>query len=335
MHILIIGGTLFVGRALVEAALARGHRVTLFNRGKTNPELFPRVVSRRGDRNDGFAPLAGMAFDAIIDTCGYFPRQLERAIEELGASSPCYLFISTCSVYRDHDLESVTEEAPLQELPDPSVEEITGETYGGLKALCEQRLQAAWPGRLQIVRPGLIVGPWDPSGRFSYWLRRMHEGGTVLAPGNPDGPVQFIDVRDLAEFCLGLCASGTSTVVNAVGPAEPLGFGRFLDVCAEHSGTPSRCIWADDDFLEEQGVTPFHELPLWVPASQRGFFRVSCERAKAAGLVHRPWQDTVRDTLAWSLERSADFERGQDPRRPGMSPVRENLLLQRLQATGA
>lgn len=330
MHILIIGGTLFVGRALVEAALARGHRVTLFNRGKTNPGLFPRVVRRQGNRNEGFAPLQGMAFDAIIDTCGYFPRQLEIAVDELGASSPCYLFVSTCSVYRDHDLESVDEDSPLQELADPDVQEITGETYGGLKALCERRLQAAWPGRLQIVRPGLIVGPWDPSGRFSYWLRRMHEGGDVLAPGRPERPVQFIDVRDLASLCLDLCAAGTSGVFNAVGPADPLGFGEFLKHCADIAGVPSRCHWADDALLEEALVTPFHELPLWVPASHRGFFRVSCARALAAGLVHRPVTETVRDTLAWSLERSPTFDRGADPQRPGMSPERERHLLEQL-----
>ena len=330
MHILIIGGTLFVGRAIVEAALGRGHRVTLFNRGRTNPELFPRVVSRQGDRNQGFEALRGMHFDAIIDTCGYFPHQLELAIGELGESAPCYLFISTCSVYRDDNPANMDEDSPLQELDDPDTREITGETYGGLKALCERRLQAAWPGRLQIVRPGLIVGPWDPTGRFSYWVRRMHEGGQVLAPGNPENPVQFIDVRDLASFCLDQCQRDTSCVCNAVGPASPMSFGEYLELCTQASGTASELHWASDEFLEDAEVVPFHGLPMWVPGSERAFFRVSCERAKAAGLTHRPALDTIRDTLAWSLEQSSVFARRQDPRRPGMSPERESELLRKL-----
>src|SRR5215217_7189292 len=191
MDLLILGGTGFLGRHLVEAALGDGHRPTLFNRGLHEPRLFPEVEKIEGDREGDLAPLLGRRFDAVIDTCGYVPRVVGASAGLLADAVDHYTFVSSISVYSDDIAPGADEEAPVRELPDPTVEEVTGETYGGLKALCEQAAEEEMPGRVMNVRPGLISGPHDPTDRFTYWPRRISAGGEVLAPGRKERPVQY------------------------------------------------------------------------------------------------------------------------------------------------
>ncbi len=324
MKLLILGGTAFIGRHLVDAALERGHEVTLFNRGQHNPNLYPAVERLRGDRDGDLTALRGRRWDAVVDTCGYVPRIVRASAEALADAVDHYTFISTISVYPDLSLKDMDEDAPLATLDDPSVEEVTGETYGGLKVLCEATVEQALPGRALIVRPGLIVGPHDPSDRFTYWPHRVAQGGEALAPGRPEYPTQFIDARDLMEWTLQAVERRLTGVYNATGPAYSVTMGGVLDTCKRVSGSDARFTWVDDDVLIEAGVAPYTELPLWVPATPEmaGFATVDCGKAVAAGLTYRPLTDTVRDTLAWDQTRPMDTERAN-----GLTPEREAELL--------
>jgi len=301
MKVLILGGTKFLGRHLAEVALARGHEVTLFNRGKSNPGLFKEVEQLRGDRDGGLGALAGRRWDAVVDTSGYVPRVVRASAEALKEAVDTYVFISSQSVYRDF-AGDVNEDAPVGTLEDESVEEITGETYGPLKALCERAAEEAMPGRVMSVRAGLIVGPYDPTVRFSYWTARAARGGEVLAPGDPERPVQFIDARDLAAWVLVSAEARRAGVFNAAGPDYRLTFGRFLEVCGEVGGGGARFTWVDEKFLLDRGVDPWGELPLWLDSANesfRNFFAADVQRALAAGLTFRPVAETARDTLEW------------------------------------
>lgn len=323
MKLLILGGTVFLGRHLVDAALARGHEVTLFNRGQHSPELFPDVEKLRGDRDGGLAALEGRTWDAVIDPSGYLPRVVRASAELLAGAVGHYTFISSISVYADMSAPGVTEDAPVGVLEDGR-SELVAEHYGPLKALCEQAVEAALPGRALIIRPGLIVGPHDPTNRFTYWPARVARGGDVLAPGDGTLPVQVIDGRDLAEWTLDLVEAGTTGVLHVTGPAEPLTIRRLLDECERTVGDDARFVWVDEAFLEEQGVGPWMELPLWLPATtgMGGMAAVNIDRALAHGLRLRPLAETIRDTLAWDRERPADA-----PRPAGLAPERERELL--------
>ena len=305
MNILILGGTLFLGRHLVEVALERGHTVTIFHRGKTNPGLFPGVFEILGDRKEesDLAPLADYAFDAVVDTCGYIPRVVRQSAQLLAGGAGCYCFISTVSVYASWPGASTDEDAPVGTLEDLTVEEVTGETYGPLKALCEQEAEAAFPGKALIIRPGLIVGPHDPSDRFTYWPHRAAQGGEILAPGGPELPTQWIDVRDLALWTLHMLEAGRTGVYNADGPV--IGIGQLLATCLLASGAQASVTYADEAFLQEQGVKPWLELPLWIPGmmdlKEGGATRT--QRANMAGLSYRSALETVRDTLVWDSQR--------------------------------
>ena len=290
MKILVLGGTKFLGRAVVDAALAGGHQLTLFNRGETDAGLFPEVEQLRGDRDGGLTALAGCEWDAVVDTCGYFPRIVRQSAEALAASVGAYCFISSVSVYAD--LSGVVgEESPVGALDDESLEEFGAEyeRYGPFKALCEGVVQEVYSERALIVRPGLIVGPYDPSGRFTYWPHRLARGGEVLAPGPPERLAQFIDVRDLAEWIVRLLEDGQRGVFNATGEGVP--WGELLAGAA--------VTWAPDEFLVAQEVGEWMELPLWIadPAFA-GMQLTDVSRAVAAGLRARPARDTLRDTLA-------------------------------------
>ncbi len=323
MRILIIGGTIFLGRHLVEAARARGHEVTLFNRGQHNPDLFPEVEKLRGDRDGGLAPLVGRRWDAVIDTCGAFPRVVRQSAELLADAVNTYLFVSTMSVYADLSAPNVDEATPVATMPDETMEEVRGDTYGPLKALCEREVERALPGRALIVRPGLIVGPHDPSNRFTYWVHRVAQGGDVLAPGTPEQPIQFlVDVRDLAEWMVRMCERGAAGVYNAKGPDYRLTMGDLLETCKAESGSDARFVWVDEDFLIEQHAGPWMELPLWLPASMNQINSARSDKAWAAGLTFRPIAETVRATLAWDRTLPPDAER-----RAGMKPEREAELL--------
>lgn len=300
MKILILGGTVFLGRHLVAQAIARGHELTLFNRGRQHPELFPGVEKLRGDR-DADSPngadlsaLAGRQFDAVIDTSGYRPAQMHSVVAALGEAMPYYQFISTISVYGQF---------PGPAYFDETTPVVLGEEgYGACKARCEEILEAAWPGRVALVRPGLIVGPDDPTGRFTYWPHRVAQGGTVLAPGQPDTPVQWIDVRDLANWCIHLCEQHTTGCWHAVGPAQPTGFAQLLETCRSVSGSAAEFRWIDDATLLAHGVLPWTELPLWLPQQDpqvAGMLRADNQRALSAGLTLRPLAETVAATLDW------------------------------------
>lgn len=308
MNLLILGGTVFLGRHLVDTALARGHSVTTFTRGEHPVPLDPAVEQLRGNRKSDLAALEGRVWDAVIDTSGYVPRELRLSTAALERTGH-YTFISTISVFKAFPQRGMDENGPLGTLEDPTVEEITGETYGPLKALCEQTLQKARPESALIIRPGLIVGPYDPTDRFTYWPHRVAAGGEVLAPGTPATETQFIDVRDLAEWTLRMSEAGQIGIYNATGPAQPLTMSALLDTCKSVSASDARFTWVPDAFLEEQKVGAWMEMPLWIPASDpdsAGFSAVNCQKAIAAGLTFRPLAETVRATLDWDATRPAD-----------------------------
>lgn len=322
MDVLILGGTVFLGRHLVEAALGRGHRVTLFNRGIHNPELFPDVEKIKGDRDGDLSSLEGRRWDAAIDTCGYVPRVVRASAGLLSDAVDHYTFVSSISVYSDDITPGADEDAPVQELSDPTVEEVTGETYGGLKALCEMAAEEEMPGRVFNVRPGLISGPHDPTDRFTYWPRRIYAGGEVLVPDRPERRVQFIDVRDLAAWIIEMAQEQQTGTYNATGPDYELTMGRFLEECGAVGGGGSEFVWVSEDFLLEREVEPFTELPLWVPREDAAMLAVDCGRAITAGLAFRSLPETVKDVLEWDRARSADTEPA-----AGLRPEKERELL--------
>ena len=331
MKLLVLGGTAFLGRHFVEVALAGGHEVTLFNRGRHGPDLFAEAERLQGDRGGDLAPLRDRRWDAAIDTSGYVPRVVRASADLLAGAVDRYALISSISVYADTSTPGMDERAPVGELPDETVEEITGETYGPLKALCEREVERALPGRALIVRPGLIVGPHDPTDRFTYWPARVARGREILAPGGPERPVQFIDARDLAEWILRMVVAGGVGAFNATGPAAPLSMGGLLDACGAIGGGEARFTWIDEAFLLEQGAIPWSELPLWVPDEEqfRGFAAIDCGKALDAGLTFRPLADTIRDTLAWDATRPVGEER-----RAGLAPEREAAILAAWHAHG-
>jgi 2'-hydroxyisoflavone reductase len=323
VRVLVLGGTRFLGRAFVEAALARGHALTLFHRGRTNPGLHPGVERITGDRDGGLAALGGRTWDAVFDPSGFFPRIVAASANALASRAGRYLFVSSISVYAEPIARGVDEAGPVAKLADPTVEDIGGGNYGGLKALCEARVREACGERALVVRPGLIVGPNDTTDRFPYWPRRMARGGEVLAPGTPDAPTQFIDVRDLAAWTVELLERGVSGTFNATGPATPLTMGDCLERIRAAVGRNATLTWVSEAFLAREGIEPWMQMPLWVHAEAQAFETASIARALAQGLTFRPLEDTARDTLAW--ERSLD----PDPRppSPALTPEREEELL--------
>lgn len=294
MHLLILGGTVFLGRHIVDAALARGHVVTMLNRGRHGPALFPGVERLIGDRDGDMSALRGRRFDAVIDCSGYTPAQVERACAALDTGSPPVVFVSSISAYAGFEPGKVYDESAA--LADGH------EGYGALKARAEEALARALPDRHAIVRPGLITGPHDPTGRFTYWPERVARGGEVLAPGRPERPVQFIDARDLAAFCVTLAASRATGAFNAIGHRMPMR--ALLDACvASAPQADARFTWVPDDTLLALGVAPWTGLPLWLPESNPaygGMLLADITRAQAAGLLTRPVAESVADTLAWA-----------------------------------
>ena len=324
MKLLVLGGTRFLGRHLVEAALARGHEPTLFNRGRTAPELFGGVERLCGERDGELAPLRGRSWDAVVDTCGYLPRVVRRSAQALREAAARYLFISSVSVYADPSSPGQDEQAARAPLPSADCEDIPAH-YGALKAACEDEVLAAFGTRALVLRPGLIVGPLDPTGRFTYWVQRVARGGTVLAPPSPDYPVQFIDARDLAAWTLDLLERGGAGVFNASGPAAPLTFGEFLEGCRRALGSPAEFVWADARFLDRYRVAPWTELPLYAGDDSRGMNEISLARALSAGLRLRPLGQTCADTARWACGMAL-------PEGVGLAPAREEQLLRAWQA---
>ena len=324
--ILILGGTGFLGPKTVAAAVARGHEVTIFNRGKRE-KLLPletKVEHLYGNRDPelpaddergpdgkllhpesgprGLEQLVGRRWDVVIDNSGYYPRMVSASAKLL-AQAGLYIYISSISAYDGNPPGGGDETAPLATLADPTVETMGKEfeNYGGLKALCERAAAAAFPGRAAIVRPGYIVGPGDPTDRFTYWPVRIARGGEVLAPGSPDDPLQWIDVRDLADWLVTLAEHGTAGTFNAIGPPRPARWGDVLATCVEAAGGDARLVWVPQTWLEQNGAGGEDAFPIWVApvGKNAGFHRWSNERARAAGLTFRPAADTVKAILAW------------------------------------
>jgi 2'-hydroxyisoflavone reductase len=300
VKLLVLGGTVFLGPHVVSAALARGHAVTMFNRGVHNPDLFPEAERVRGDRNVDLSALGGRPFDAVIDTSGYAASQMRAAADVLERTVEHYLFISSISVYARF---------PPGVAFDEQAATLPGEEgYGASKARCEEVLGSRFGGRAALIRPGLVVGPRDPTDRFTYWPRRVAAGGRVLAPGRPERPVQFIDARDLAGWCVQLAERRVGGVFNAVGPSGPLTMGGLLDECARVLGSRAEFVWMSDAELLAADVQPWTELPLWIPESDPdhgGMLLASNSRAVGAGLTFRPIAETIRDTFEWDRREGA------------------------------
>jgi 2'-hydroxyisoflavone reductase len=329
LRILILGGTGFIGPHQVRYAQERGHTVTLFNRGKTNPGLFPNVEKLQGDRAVGdYKALKGRDWDVVIDNPTTFPRWVREAGAALKGHAKQYVFISTISVYAANDTPDADETAAVAttDTPDSEDREKFPQLYGPWKALSEKEAEKAFPGRATVIRPGLIVGPGDLSDRFTYWPARLARGGEVLAPGNPADPVQIIDARDLAEFTVRVCENGTTGVYNATGPQSLLTMGEMLGGVRAVMSTDAHLTWVPADFLEAQQVRPWVNMPVWVPpdADRRGFARRSIRRALDKGLTFRPLAVTAKDTLDFY---NAEPEERKAKLRAGLEPAREKEVL--------
>jgi 2'-hydroxyisoflavone reductase len=304
MRILIMGGTAFVGRHMAQAAIDRGHDVTLFHRGQTGAALFPEATHLTGDRNQGLAALAEGQWDATVDVSAYLPRQVSSLAAALDGRGGQYLFISSASVYRTPVAPGFSEDAPLNELPDPDTEEITLETYGGLKVACERTATGLFGPSTTIVRPTYVIGPYDKTYRFTWWVERIARGGQVLAPGDPADPIQVIDARDLGTWTVSLLEKHTAETFHAVSPPPPFGFGRLLETIAAAVAPPGTTLtWVDSDFLKAQGEND-ESLPLWPAAdSESDINAADPARAYAAGLAPRPLATSV--TELYAAERAA------------------------------
>jgi 2'-hydroxyisoflavone reductase len=302
MKLLILGGTRFVGRHLTAAALAAGHQVTLFHRGVSHPELFPRAERLLGDRDQdgGLSALCGRSWDAVIDTCGYRPEQVRTSARLLAAAVEHCVFISTISVYADFT-SGPHEDSPLKQPRAAGEEESAGHRYGALKVLCEQEAEAAMPGRVLHVRSGLLIGPHDHTDRFSWWVRRVAAGGEILAPGRPEHPLQLLDARDLADWVLAALERRATGPFNVTARPGHLSFGKMLATCRSVAASAARFTWVSEEFLDAHEV----DLPLWLLAGHHGFYLVDTSRAAAAGLAPRPLAESVGAVLAESSDEAA------------------------------
>jgi 2'-hydroxyisoflavone reductase len=330
--LLILGGTRFLGPAAVHIALKRGYEVTLFNRGKSNPDLFKgKVESLRGDRDTGdLKALEGRKWDLVIDTSGYVPEHVKQSAELLAPSVGHYVFISTLSVYQQAFGKLVSEESPVLEIAPAEAKKITTikgvfkkmHAYGPLKALCEQAAEKAMPGRVTSIRPGVIVGRDDPTDRFLYWAIRVAQGGEVLCPGNPDAPVQFTDVRDIAKFALNFGAARTTGIFNAQGFDGVVTMQEMLHGCKIVLGSQTSFTWLPDEFLLEKKVRPFVELPFWLPKKYNMVF--DNQKGLAAGMKFRPVGESILEAVAWHREvRDDSYQWGTY----GMKAEREQKIL--------
>jgi 2'-hydroxyisoflavone reductase len=325
MKILIIGGTLFLGRHIVESALGNGHEVTLFNRGKRNTDLFPGVEKIKGDRDSDLELLKGRKWDAVIDTCGYIPRIVEKSAQALSENAGTYVFISSISVYKDFSKAGINEEADLLQLENEADETLTNETYGALKTHCEERVLKHFPSNSLIIRPGLIVGPHDYTDRFTYWPVRVKRGGQVIIPDHTDYPIQFIDVRDLADLALRLVESKVTGIFNATGPENEFTFKQLLDACLPFAEKNVEFIGLPEEFLEES----LNENGTYLPMSEAkgewaGIEQVNCSKAIGHGLAFRDVKETVKNTLEWFGTLPENYEM-----KTGLKPEIEKKIIEK------
>jgi len=340
MKLLILGGTRFLGRHLVTAALERNHDITLFNRGNHSIPTLTSVETIFGDRNSDLGKLRGRQWDAAVDTCGYLPRTVKVSAEALADAVDAYVFISSQSAYADVSRVGVDESSPLATLTTEQLERANAidssaqtsavnyaEMYGGLKALCEQAVQEILPDRTLTIRPGLIVGSYDYTDRFTYWVVRVADGGEVLAPGRPGRHVQFIDVLDLAKWIIGMIEHKLGGVYNANGLPNTLTMERILDECRTVSASDASFTWVDERFLLQEKIAAWSEMPLWLPeddARLKGFMFIKSDKAVAAGLRFRPLRDTIKEILAWGDNNCAN-----EALKAGINRKKEQALLQK------
>ncbi len=297
----MVGGTRFIGRHVVQHALDRGHEVTLFHRGRTGTDLFPEVEHRTGDRDSDLSALARGEWDATVDTCAYVPRQVHGLADALGGRGGHHLLVSSVSAYAPAGGPGLTEDSTLAELADPEVEEVTDETYGGLKVLCERAALDRHGAGTLVVRPTYVVGPDDYTWRFPWWVARIARGGAVPAPGPPDAPAQVIDVRDMAAWMVTLLEDGADGAFHAVSPAPVFTWRELLEAVAAEVGPPGTTLtWIDPAVVRSADLPP-GALPLWSGDDTDGWLMAADPaKAYASGLAPRPLSDTVRDTLAWT-----------------------------------
>ncbi|KQL18042.1 SDR family oxidoreductase [Cytobacillus solani] len=337
MKVLILGGTRFLGRALVEEALARGHEVTLFNRG-TNKEIFPEVEQLIGDRNIDIASLESRKWDVLIDTCGFAPHQIKKVADVLGDNIEHYTFISSISVYKDWIPLNIAEDYPLLSmLPEDKLADVEAgklspyEYYGELKALCEAEAEKHWPGSVLHVRAGLLVGPFDYTDRLPYWVQRVAKGGNILVPGRSSRPVQLIDIKDIASWVLTMAEKRKAGTFNVTGPKNILTIEELLNTCKVVSNSNAQFVWAEETFLLKHKVQPWTEMPLWIPECSplegqakpwKGTFSFNIDKAVNSGLAFRPLEDTIYDIYQWEKVRDSM------ERRAGISLTKEQVLLE-------
>jgi 2'-hydroxyisoflavone reductase len=320
VKVLAVGGTRFFGRAFVEEAARRGHEVTVFHRGESEPEGLADVEHLHGDRKTGLGILDGRTWDAVLDTCAFVPRDVRELAEAIGDGVGHYTLVSSLSVHPDDLPVGATEATPTYQPPFPDTEDVTEETYGPLKVACELEAAAAFAGRLLVIRPGYIVGPHDPTDRFTYWVRRAAGGGEMLAAGPPDASIQGIDARDLGAFALDRIEASDTDTYGVVGPAEEATLSGVLESARSAGEADTTFVWADQEWV--RGLGDRHEawFPMWHPHLP-GFHAYDARKATAAGLRPRPFDETIADTLAW------DRLRGMPPLEVGMTAEKERELL--------
>ena len=318
MKILVIGGTVFVGRAYVDEAVGRGHEVTVFHRGNAEPAGLPEVEHLHGDRLSDLEVLTGRRWDVALDTCAYFPRAVAALGNVLAGSVGHYTLVSTLSVHPDPFPVGTTEASPVYGAPFPEAEAVTAETYGPLKVLCELEARVRFDATL-VIRPGYIVGPHDPTGRFTSFVRRAAAGGEMLAPGPPEALVQVVDVRDLGTFMLDRAERRDVDTYGIVGPGEPFTMQQWLEASRDAAGADTKLTWVSPEFLRGYGEELSSWLPIWDP--DPGVHSYDGTKALGAGLKHRPIAETIADTLAW------DRREKEPPLRAGLSPEQEREML--------
>lgn len=332
LRVLIFGGTGFLGPHFVQALQAGGHQVTLFNRGKSNPGLFKDLETLIGDRDGKLDALKGREWDVVIDDSGYVPRHVKLSADLLKDHVRQYIFISSISVYGAFPKPGLDEDDTVAQPPDAKVEEVTGATYGGLKAGCEQVVESTYGARGTIVRPHYVVGPGDSTDRFTYWVARVARGGQVLAPGSANDPLQYIDVRDLAAFVRRCAEERPAGRFNACTPPGAHTMGELMEAGKRVSGSNATFAWASAEFIQKNGLMEKGEIPIWLPPTGplAGALLVSSARAVQQGLRFRDLGTTVRDTLDWNNKRPAEQR---DNLSVGLKPEREAELLKQLTAT--
>lgn len=331
LRILMLGGTRFIGLHMTALALERGHTLTFFNRGRTNTDRFPDIERIQGDRNGQIDGLKDREWDVVIDNSGYVPRHVTLTAELLAPRVKQYVFVSSISVYPDFSAPR-DESSPVGKLEDETIEKVDGETYGPLKALCEQAAERAMPGRVTVIRPGLIVGPDDNTDRFTWWPARAARGGEFLAPGSPKDAFQVIDVRDLAAFAINAAENHHTGTYNLVSNPNGFRFGELTDACitsANRLAKPTdkpRAVFVPAGFLEEHQVAPWSEMPAWLPAKgeEAAFAGTSNRAALAKGLKITPLKKTVHDTLAWHLKRPSEEQQNL---KAGIAPDKEAAVI--------